>query len=95
MQIKNSLALQVVFDYLPERQVLCLQQLSKRFYSVVLPRYIDHYFLGLHTNKLFSYGVKDDDLFIYDTEERTWDVVPEIKFMYDQNQFKRYLNDNM
>jgi hypothetical protein len=71
---------------------LKLQQLSLRFYNLVLPRYIQHLQLGLHLNKLFSYGIDEDDLFVYDCEERLWDIVPQIVFEYAPNQFKRHLN---
>jgi hypothetical protein len=64
-----------VFDFLPEQQVLSLQQLSHKFYHSILPMYINNITLGLHTNKLFSYGIDEDTLFVYDTEERLWDDV--------------------
>ncbi len=41
--------------------------------------------LGLHVNKLFSYSIDTDDLFIFDTEERLWDIAENVTFHYERN----------
>lgn len=51
--------------------------------------------LGLHVNKLFSYSIDTNDLFIFDTEERLWDVAENVMFDYKPNSKHRLLNHSM
>ena len=50
-----------------------MQLLSKSFYFSIMPFYMGKVRLGCHAiNKLFSYGVDDDMLWIYNCEDRDW-----------------------
>jgi len=76
VRIDRSKAITNIFDFLPERQVIKMQQLNKNFYYKVVPSYMGRVRLGCHAiNKLFSYGVNDDELWSFDCEERQWTKV--------------------
>jgi hypothetical protein len=64
-----------------------MQGLSKRFYKVLIPRFLYKVRLGLSLNKLFSYGVDQDDLWVYDAESMEWDVAENVDFQYESNFF--------
>lgn len=51
--------------------------------------------LGLQINKLFSYGIDEDELWIFNTQDRLWDVPTHVKYLYPVNKLGRYLNHNM
>ena len=46
-------------------------------------------------NKLFSYGIDEDELWVFDTENRLWDVPENVEYLYPANRLKRHLNHNM
>lgn len=46
-------------------------------------------------NKLYSYGIDDDELWIFDAENRSWDYPENVVFDYKPNKFGKYLNHSM
>ncbi len=71
-----------------------MQFLSKRFYHTFIPKFLFKVRLGTN-NKLYSYGIDDDELWIFDTESRDWDVVENVVFDFVPNKFGKYLNHSM
>jgi len=87
MEIKDSLAITIVFEYLPEDYLIQMQALSRKYYSTILPQVVNYVGLGLYYNKLYSYGIDEDELWIFSTEDRLWDVAENVKYLYPKNQF--------
>jgi len=71
-----------------------MQFLSKRFYQTFIPKYLFTARLGT-TNKLYSYGVDEDELWIFDTQNRSWDYPENVVYDYKPNRYGKYLNHSM
>ena len=95
MKIKESLAITVVFEYLTDTQLIQMQALCRKMYHQILPQLVKFIGTGLHHNKLFSYGIDEDELWIFNTEDRLWDVPTNTQYLYPVNKFGRYFNHNM
>ena len=72
-----------------------MQALSHKFYFKILPKIISQVGLGLHYNKLFSYGIDEDELWIFNTEDRLWDVPENVEYLFPVNRLQSHLNHNM
>ena len=82
-------------DFLTDSELLPLQQLSLNFYSNVIPAYLNTVSLGTTHNKLFSYGIGSDELWVYHTQHRKWEQIFHTTFKVPKNRFGLHLNHSM